>query len=307
MIKTLKAENFKAIPYLETSALMSSHPDGVKFSLTKPNVIVGPNGAGKTALMTSLSMLTLSHFTSGSALDDNYVLDRDSKDWWAERTEQKTWKRFWDYLPGLQVVTDDGPAYFYRPAHMPGNEVGITHAMMLGYMDEARAYGKLTEEKSSGQQSSALLAKIVACLDGSAVVPKHGAVHWRYGRVPKDLERGYAADYDKQANTLIGRFNAVKADAMPVILMDEPEQSLDALAELRLWQKIEAADVSRLQVIVATHSLYPLMHPGAFNIIEAVPGYMAQVVGLMNGQPAPATKIEQPETRARKKRSTEKA
>lgn len=283
MIKTLKAENFKAIPYLETSALMSSHPDGVKFSLTKPNVIVGPNGAGKTALMTSLSMLTLSHFTSGSALDDNYVLDGDSKDWWAERTEEKTWKRFWDYLPGLQVITDDGPAYFYRPAHMPGNEVGITHAMMLGYMDEARAYGKMTEKKSSGQQSTALLAKIVDCLDGSAVVPRHGSVHWRYGSVPKDLGRGHAADYDKQANALLERFNAVAKDATPVILMDEPEQSLDALAELQLWKRIEAVDVSDLQVIVATHSLYPLMHPAAFNIIEAAPGYAAEVMGLLEG------------------------
>jgi predicted ATPase len=63
--------------------------------------------------------------------------------------------------------------------------------------------------------------------------------------------------------------------------MDEPEQSLDALAELVLWRQIAAADMSKMQVIVATHSLYPLMHPEKFNIIEAVPGYSESVMQLL--------------------------
>jgi predicted ATPase len=64
-------------------------------------------------------------------------------------------------------------------------------------------------------------------------------------------------------------------------MMDEPEQSLDAKAEMLLWGQIAKADCDKVQVIVATHSLYPLMHPELFHLIEAVPGYAQEVRKLM--------------------------
>jgi predicted ATPase len=63
--------------------------------------------------------------------------------------------------------------------------------------------------------------------------------------------------------------------------MDEPEQSLDAWASATLWSRIAEADCAKVQIVVATHSWYPILHPEAFNIIEAVPGFLEEVRSLI--------------------------
>ena len=69
--------------------------------------------------------------------------------------------------------------------------------------------------------------------------------------------------------------------AVPLILMDEPEQSLDARAEGSLWAAIANADCSTMQIIVATHSLYPMLNKDKFNIIETETGFVAEVRRLL--------------------------
>lgn len=279
MISTLQAKGFKAVPYLETSLLMASHPKGLKFSRSKPNVIVGPNGAGKSALLSALALQTLSFFTGESSFDDNFVIGGDSDTYWGK--VGASWSREYEYLPGLTCTTDNAPALYYRPGHIPGNECTITHAMMTGYFNEARAHADLVKAKSSGQQSQALLQKLQTALAGDPASVKFRHVNWRAGKAPKVLDNRHHCDFEYRAEVLKKRYPLDSPDAMPVLLLDEPEQSLDAKAEVLLWKQIEAVDNAQVQVIVATHSLYPLMHPKSFNLIEAVPGYVEQVQALI--------------------------
>lgn len=278
MIRNIQTKNFKAVPYLETSLLMLSHPDGIVFSTDKPNVIVGPNGAGKSALLTALSFLTLSSQTGISTFDRSYLHSLDNEDLWKDGKYRCDPPIF---LPGLVAETDNAPALYYRPHHIPGNWEMITAAMMSGYSDEAREYGLQTRHKSSGQQCSALLARVVSALRGdTALLKQHVPKDW----APKPaLSADDAAKYREvtKLDALRNRFDGLPEHIVPTLILDEPEQSLDARMELELWRLIEAVETSAVQVIVATHSLYPMLHPGKFNLIEAEPGYIKAVVSLL--------------------------
>lgn len=277
MIKFLAVRDFSAVPYLETSALMTAHPSGIEFSVAKPNVVVGPNGAGKSALMTALALLTLSYLTGESALDDGYTSHRNEKLW---NDDGYSWAPHWKFLPGLTADTDRGPAMYFRPNHIPGNDHSVTAAMMCGYFEEARAYGRLTEKKSSGEKTRAVQEKILAVLQGLESIPGYRQSNWSFGLRTMRV-KGNAMPWDHQAEVLKALYAKCPAEAKPVLLLDEPEQSLDAVAEAKLWGHIVNADAERVQVILATHSLYPFMHPEKFHIIEAVPGYVREVQALL--------------------------
>ncbi len=282
MITAMAAKGFTGVAYLEGSALMQRHKGSLSFSTVKPNVVVGPNGSGKSALMQTLAIRFLAHFTGKSTFDDKYVTSTESKDWW---TKVRQWGDDYTWLSGLNCKTDNGPVLYYRPGHVPGNEVSVTHAMLTGYPDESRDYARMVEHKSSGEQSRALLAAIGEALSGKGAPSKYLRKNWRYGDKAIDLSAsrarmGYVGSYDYQAETLKALYTP-NADAMPVLMMDEPEASLDAMAEAELWSKIANANCERVQVIVATHSLYPMMHRDRFHIIECKAGYVDDVLALM--------------------------
>jgi energy-coupling factor transporter ATP-binding protein EcfA2 len=278
MIRHLKARNFKAVPHLETSGLMKAHPDGVAFSDEKVNVLVGPNGIGKSSLIAALSYETLTYFNSVSSFDDEYT-EVFPKALWVQ--VGKSYSNDYAFLPGLHCDSDKAPALYYRPGHIPGNKPNLTHALVHGgYSREVHRYGELTDKKSSGQQASAVLGDIKAVLAGDVKGIRYGYTNWKYGKQSKELERNFHS-FDYQAEILKKLYGSASPDAKPVVLMDEPEQSLDAMTETQLWKLIAGADCSRVQVIVATHSLYPLMHPEQFNLIEAVPGYAAEVRSML--------------------------
>ncbi len=281
MLHSVSALNFKAMPWLEGSQLMTQLGGSVRFSDKKPNVIVGPNGAGKSALLDALALRFLASQSGLSALDDKYLTGVDSKGLWSRSAD---WRQDWRFLEGLEARTDNGPALYYRPNHIPGNESDVTHALMCGYEREARAFDALTRDKSSGQKSQSLLERVLEVLRGEALPTDYVEKNWRYGRAPRSHEEiarpGWTGPWEYQAEVLKALVKDA-AQGRPLVLMDEPEQSLDARAEVQLWKVIEAVDCSRVQVIVATHSLYPLLHPGKFRIIEAVDGYARDVRALM--------------------------
>jgi predicted ATPase len=281
MLKKLTVKDFSAVSYLAGSALIQAHGGTLKFSTKKPNVLVGPNGAGKSAVLTTLALRFLAYFTGQSAFDDNYTGGNDCDVWWSNACR---WGNDWDYLKGLEVVTDNAPALYYRPNHNPGNEDNLTTAMMVGYFEQAKEFDRATAKKSSGQANQAMLDKVLKALDGEQLPSAMRYVNWSRGKELKDLEqmhasRSYVGPWDWRAEVLKKLMTAANG-AAPLILMDEPEQSLDARAEAQLWRAIAKADCSRMQVIVATHSLFPLLHPKAFNIIEAEPGFAQQVLEL---------------------------
>lgn len=267
MITSLSVKDFKAVPYLETSQLIANNPT-VKFTHNKPNVIVGPNGAGKSALLKALSFYTLSNYLGVSCLDDNYIVGRDADALWANIGS--AWREEFVYLHGLAIVGDRAPAMYYRPNHIPGNERMIAAAMMMGYCEEAKAYGELTKRKSDGQKSLAVQARIMEFLQ-NPVIDGYQRVNWHYRGVDS-----HKSDNTSKAQVLTNLYR--DCSGTPMLLMDEPEQSLDTLAEVRLWKTIENADCSKLQIIVASHSMYPVLYNGRFNLIEAMPGYIDSVL-----------------------------
>lgn len=277
MISMITVKDFTAVPHLEDTKLIGAHPNGIKLSKTKPNVLVGPNGAGKTALLTALSIFTLSNLTGVSSLDDHYVVGRDAESFW----HREGWGHDYTFMRGLQVETDHAPAIYYRPSHIPGNELSIAHAMFTGYSREAREYAGRTENRSSGQAAQALLDRVFQTLRGeSGVTLKQN--NWRFGTNVEDLSADFhAAPYRHQANQLLRRRDKTPMTALPLLLLDEPEQSLDVRSELELWRAIEHTDCTRLQVLVATHSIYPILHPKRFNLIEASTGYLGEVASLL--------------------------
>ncbi len=279
MLKKLKLNNFVGVPYLASSALMTRHKGALKFSTDKPNVLVGPNGSGKSALLNALAIRFLAYYTGRSSLDGNFLKDRHAGQHFWSKAER--WSRNWNFMEGLELNTDNAPTVYYRPGHIPGNEADVTHAMMMGYFDTAKAYARLVEEKSSGQQCLALLQRFVDTLEGRDLPSKYGVINWGYGTEPKELDRAHwVGDYEEQAEVL--KLLVKQVGAQPLVLMDEPEQSLDALAEIKLWHAIEHADCSTMQVIVASHSLYPLLHRDKFNIIEAETGFVRAVLKGLN-------------------------
>lgn len=265
---------------------MQAHPDGVRFSQDKPNVIVGPNGAGKSALLNALSLFTLSYYVGHSALDRNFAFgDRQSDQYWSD--SGRGWDPSIDYLPGLTLEGTAGPALYYRPNHIPGNDHSVAASMMCGYFEEARRYGTLTEKKSSGQQSQALMARVQAALEGTQEPPQSiDQVNWGYGLEMRNAQSNRLTSFtDRRVEAL--KAHAKTITGTPLILMDEPEQSLDALAEAQLWKMVTGADLSRMQIIVATHSLIPVLQHEKFHIIEAVPGYVDQVLESLDHIKAP--------------------
>lgn len=275
MIENIKlAPEFSAVPHLAgTSLWQNTKKGGLKLSLTKPNVVVGPNGSGKTALMTLLALQTWTYFTGASMFDDNFVRGHDCDAWWSERT----WREDPVFLPGATFKTDNAPAVFYRPGHMPGNDHSVAAAMMCGYFNEARAFGNAVDKKSSGQGCLALLSRLQDALAAPADAFTVGYVNWSEGKERRELRgKSWVGPWEYRAEVMKARQEAYQG-GVPMILMDEPEQSLDARAELALWQAISAADCATRQIVVATHSLYPFLHPERFNIIEAEPGYLAAV------------------------------
>jgi predicted ATPase len=290
MFKKVLAKDFGAVPYLETSQLMKNHKKGVEFSLEKPNVIIGPMGAGKSAMMKTLALHTLSFTVGMSAFDDKYVEKLSHiDDLWKEGDSYKDYDEEagsrWKYLHGLAGEFDVAPAVFYRPGALPGDNSDLSYAFCDGYSEEVRSYDKLTKDKSSGQRNQALLQQFLSALEGKLPSKAYQFVNWSYGtaRASRDQmrARGHAMPWELQAEVLKARYLEAAEKGIPCVLADEPEQSLDAKGQAQLWHKIAAADPSKVQVIVATHSLYPILHPEQFNIIEAVPGYAAEVRAML--------------------------
>ena len=141
----------------------------------------------------------------------------------------------------------------------------------------------MTEDKSCGQKSVALLERIYAVLKGQEV-PLFGlkADDWLYGTAKRDPKSPgqWVGEDEYKAEVLKERYLG-EGQGRAIVLMDEPERSLDGRAEMSLWKLIEAADCSKVQVIVATHSVYPAMHPERFNIIESEKGYLESVRELL--------------------------
>lgn len=283
MITSITPKGFRAVSYLETAKIMEGR-DCIEFSTDKPNVIVGPNGSGKSALLNTLSMLTLTYYMDVSTFDQHYINMSDSDLFWLPPIVADTDRWRWrddrlPYLHGLQYEGQLVPTLYYRPNRLPGNEHDVAHAMCMGYSEPARAMGALIRNKSSGQKSQAIQQRLLDVLSGAERLKFET---YRFGD-PNKLEKidrqFYSGDIPFKTNTFKQYYLSRVEDGRQLVIMDEPEQSLDLEAEIKLWHAIHNK-ADHVQVICATHSLYPILNPQHFNIIETVAGYTDRVRAL---------------------------
>ncbi len=261
---------FKAVDYLPHVKLMETHGSIIELSVTKPNVLVGPNGSGKSAFLRTLSLLTLSNLTGVTSLSDRYV-SFNTKLW---DLDGKSYSKNWLFLEGLTFEGALNPTYYYRPGFIPNEERCLTTALMCGYEKEARKIEELTNKFSSGQAAKNMLSHLFELL----YEPKErSSTHstWRYPTQSDKFkfQRGYVGDTEGQALALV-RHHELFETKHRLIIMDEPEQSLDAYQQALLWEHLRAVDCSETQLVIATHSAHPLLQADRFNLIETVPSYI---------------------------------
>ena len=284
MLTSITFDGFRAVPHLEATKLMQQSKT-VRFAEDRPNIIVGPNGSGKSSLLDALSMLTLTYYMDVSTFDHHYLAMSDSDKFWHKPKDIEKmdwWQRHNNYyLTGLTYTGDLVPALYYRPNRLPGNEHDVAHAMCMGYSEPAREYGTLTRNKSSGQKSRAIQDRMLRALGGTEQIKFET---YRFGN-PDELikiEPGvYVGEGPAKTNLFKTFYKDRKSDGRQLVIMDEPEQSLDLEAEINLWDAI-AGHHSDTQIICASHSLYPILNPEPFNLIETEPGYVKKIQKLLN-------------------------
>lgn len=90
-------------------------------------------------------------------------------------------------------------------------------------------------------------------------------------------EREYRVSMQSEESAWLETFLAGTGEKeRPTLLLDEPSRSLDLRSELGLWRLIDKAVAQGVQVIVATHAVFPLNRTDV-NFIETTPDYLRDV------------------------------
>jgi hypothetical protein len=71
-------------------------------------------------------------------------------------------------------------------------------------------------------------------------------------------------------------------DGLPTLLWDEPDRSLDLGAQIMMWTSFLPKLAEAYQIIVATHSIIPLLINTKMNLIDMHVGYIQQVKAALD-------------------------
>ncbi len=221
------------------------------------NVLFGPNGSGKSTILKLLATLThcrqggLPMFTSSSLYWD-LAPDRD-----APKIDG----------PAAIVRLDSVPTYYADPSEDPGlyklggfdpdfHTDGITAVMSKVSSGEKclQAVGRILKAAEVRQP------RIFKIQDGAHVTSEEHVKQ----------SAAYKAWLQTQEIVPDDKF------AVPTMLLDEFDRSLDIPAAHRLWSMMALLWQQKCQIITAGHSpmVIQLADAGLANVIELVPGYM---------------------------------
>lgn len=279
MIKHIHFTDFTAVPHLMGTSLMKHNKGTITLSTEKINILVGPNGSGKSSFINALTLRYLADLTGRSEFRSHYLGKTGYECCWSLVDKARGWSREWAYMDGMQVSGDDGAVHYYRPLHVPGNETSATHAMCAGFFEQGKSFHQAIKDKSDGQMRKTLLNRITQ-VSTSADAAKF-SVAWPYGPHDERRDLPYGAQqWEARAEHLKAMFSP-KPDARPLLILDEPEQSLDLLEQAQMWQSLKSIDLSKCQVLVSTHSIHPLLNPEGFSFIEGDEGYLSKAISMV--------------------------
>jgi predicted ATPase len=247
--------------------LLTTHSNKVSFSNDKINVLIGPNGSGKSTVIRHLAVRYL-------CLDRGYTsLDRGiSERAYGSYFTEERWRKA-TFMPGIDVDTANCIALYWAPGMKYGGWEMDTAAMMSGYSDEAKLRWEHTRKKSSGQGIQNQLEHHMEVIEGK-----------RKLEFKQKLDYYITQYHDEKLKAITPLFNDWEK-TKTIVLLDEPEQSLDMSKEIDFWDRLLNVDTGEIQMVIATHSLYPLISPkfkDKFNYIETVAGYKQSIVDQWN-------------------------
>lgn len=218
------------------------------------NVIVGPNGSGKSSILKAIGDMFAASQYGESCLSKSYLMNEV-----LNRKEKELFKFPFD-------VIHDGQAVIYGD---PKREMGISN----GDVDKEFISGGLLEKmamskESSGEQSNRRMTPFFDILKGLETKPKGLGSTFD----PDELNDVYLNALKVYVDKV---FTPKIKKSQMTVLLDEPENSLDMINQLILWNKIfKNKKISdNFQIILVSHSKEALNIKGA-NYIETKKGFL---------------------------------
>lgn len=247
------------------TSLLQTHNNSISFCQDKINVVIGPNGSGKSTLLKDLAARYMA-FDRGVTCLDTAILNRDI--YKRLFTKKEGWYRSETFMRDIDVVSANCAACYWSPNFNFGGWEMLSAALMSGYYNEAKLRYRHTREKSSGEGIKNQLDHVMEiALTGQ--------------RIRVDIpEKPFGELLNERLRLLKPLFKDTDKNKT-IVLLDEPEQSLDILNEMKFWDDLLKVNLDDVQLIVATHSMYPLVSPkfkDKLNCIEAVAGYSQSVI-----------------------------
>lgn len=210
------------------------------------NAIYGPNGTGKSTVIQAMAR-TLCCAQGGRQMVTSTALDN-----LGYTSDTGVFK------DGALPVHDGSPVLYFDPDQAVGLFGGLA-AFDDDFMNEG--LGNVMFKGSSGQTTMNRIETVI------------NAMH--RGQWPT-MERKV-----KKCKGLDPFLNGSFDKVGPTILLDEPSRSLDLRYELAFWKLTDKAIAAGVQVIMATHSVFPLNRLGT-HYIETQPGYVDQVSRMVD-------------------------
>jgi len=243
-----------------------------EFVHDKINVLVGENGSGKSSLLATIAKKLMAYNFGHTRLDDRLI--RFADEYW-QKEDKDRWYSDDVFMSDVKLETSADIYGTYVSADWtPCDAVDWAHALCYGLGKEATDHFKRVHDFSSGQGMRNVIENIFELMAKPS--PEHyfdDNVSWYL----KDKERN--THLAKRAQSLEPLLP--KAGSNIVALFDEPERPLDIGAQVLFWKNLnKLAKLPHVQIIIATHSVIPLMSPDDFNFVEMNDGYANRLLDI---------------------------
>lgn len=201
------------------------------------NAIYGPNGSGKSTILSVLAKTLCCHQGGRQVVTGHAISDLRSYEGWND---------------GIKIDHDGSPTMYFDP----GAAVGLIGGMAgFDYDFICEGGDNATFKGSSGQTTARRMwSTLHSMIDNT--FPE---IKWK-------------VDKDEYIQKIL---SGTGPRECPTVLLDEPSRSLDLWSELGFWRIVDKAVAAGIQVIVVTHSVFPLNRGSSVNYIETVDEYIS--------------------------------